>query len=79
MSPMGNNVKSLKELYVSLGGKLTDTYDGVPVSDITTIAEMIQAVARKAGTKELPEVTEADNGKVLTVVDGAWAAAGGAE
>ena len=49
---MGNNVKSLQELYVALGGELTDTYediaDGVPVSDITTIAEMIQAVGKKA-------------------------------
>lgn len=80
---MGNNVKALQELYVTLGGELTDTYediaDGVSVSDITTIAEMIQAVAKKAGAKELPEVTAADNGKVLTVVDGDWAAVGGAE
>lgn len=52
MSLMGN-VKSLQELYVALGGALTDTYediaDGVPVSDITTIADMIQAVSKKAG------------------------------
>ena len=82
MSLMGNNVKALQELYVTLGGELTDTYediaDGVPVSDITTIAEMIQAVGKKAGAKELPAVTETDNGKVLTVVNGAWAV-GGAE
>lgn len=79
---MGNNVKALQALYVALGGELTDTYediaDGVPVSDITTIADMIQAVAKKAGAKELPEVTAADNGKVLKVVDGDWAV-GGAE
>lgn len=82
MSLMGNNVKALQALYVALGGELTDTYediaDGVPVSDITTIADMIQAVAKKAGAKELPEVTAADNGKVLKVVDGDWAV-GGAE
>ena len=75
---MVNNVKSLQELYVTLGGELTDTYediaDGVPVSDITTISEMVQAVGKKAGKKELPEVSAIDDGKVLKVDNGKWVA-----
>ena len=65
------NVEALKELYVALGGKVED------VADITLTAEMIAAiatVATSATAAELPEVEAADNGKVLTVVDGKWAA-----
>lgn len=41
-----------------------------------TIAEanLAEAVATKLNATELPTVTAADNGSVLTVVDGAWAA-----
>lgn len=65
------NVEALKELYVALGGNAED------VADVTLTAEMIAAIATVATTataSELPEVKAADNGKVLTVVGGKWAA-----
>lgn len=72
-------VEALKELYTSLGGELTDTYDsianGLPVSDYNVIPDMIQALAQKTGGgsgSSLPAVTSDDNGKLLTVVEGAW-------
>ena len=71
-------VEALKELYTSLGGELTDTYDsianGIPVSDYNAIPDMIQALAQKTGGSgsSLPAVTSDDNGKLLTVVEGAW-------
>lgn len=60
-------VTELKELYVKLGGKLSD------VKDITTDAEMIDYIAKTNLGVELPEVTADDNGDVLAVVEGAWA------
>ena len=49
---MGENVNALKALYVGFGGDLTDTYetikDGAPVSDYTTISEVIYALAALA-------------------------------
>lgn len=76
------NVESLQALYVAFGGALTDTYDnisnGEPVSNYTLSADVIAAIAQVVGGGSggaLPEVTAEDNGKVLTVVDGAWAAA----
>lgn len=78
-----SNVDALKELYKAVGGSLTDTYesinDGAPVSDYTLISDVIAACAAKiagGSLKELPTVTApGDNGKILKVVDGAWAAA----
>lgn len=50
---MDTNVKALQHLYVALGGDLTDTYDAlhedVAVSDYTTIADMINAIALLKG------------------------------
>lgn len=74
------NVQSLRDLYLKLGGSLSDTYsdiaDGIKVGDYNTIADMVQAVTKVAGGgSALPEVTAADNGDVLTVVEGAWAKA----
>lgn len=68
---MDNNITALQGLYVALGGDISD------VENITTIPEMINAIATvvPTGASLLPEVTAADDGKVLTVVDGAWAAA----
>ena len=47
---MKTTVKSLQDLYVKLGGSLTDTYDAiandVPVSDYTTIPDMVEAVTQ---------------------------------
>ena len=65
------NVEALKLLYVALGGDEDD------VADISTNADMIAAIAEVVTTAigaELPKVTAADNGKVLKVIDGAWAA-----
>ena len=75
-----NTIEALKALYVAFGGALTDTYediaDGAAVSLYVVIPDMIQALAKLAAAKgELPEVSDADNGKVLTVVGGEWAAA----
>lgn len=64
------NVEALKKVYKALGGDVDD------VVDITTTAEMIAAIATAvASTIELPAVTSADNGNVLTVVSGKWAKA----
>lgn len=77
---MDNNVIALLNLYLAFGGSLTDTYNdianGIPVSDYTIKADIINAIAQKItnGGFSLPEVTSTDNGKVLTVVDGEWAA-----
>lgn len=62
------NVEALKRLYVALGGKATD------VADLNTSSGVIDAIAGVAAKAiELPKVTADDNGKVLKVVDGAWA------
>lgn len=76
-------IKSLKDMYLKLGGSLTDTYEdiagGKAVGTYATIPEMIQACTKKAGSggggSDLPEHTAADNGKFLGVVEGdlAWA------
>lgn len=68
---MDNNVEALKALYVALGGDADD------VADISLISEMINAnatVAAGVAGATLPAVTAVDNGKILKVVDGAWAA-----
>lgn len=59
--------EALKKLYAKLGG--TDN-----VADVPTVAEMIDKVTEVAGTGGggLPEVTAADNGKLLGVDDGEW-------
>lgn len=65
------NVEALKALYVALGGAAED------VENLTLNAEVIAALADVAGAVAagiLPEVTDADDGKVLTVVDGKWQA-----
>ena len=65
------NVEALKALYVALGGAAED------VENLTLNAEVINALANVAATVAagiLPEVTDADDGKVLTVDDGKWKA-----
>lgn len=73
-----NTVEALKELYKSFGGKMTDTYetiaDGIPVGNYSVIPDCFAALAEIAGGSiELPVVTQADAGDVLTVgEDGKW-------
>lgn len=65
-----NTIQSLKELYVKLGGSLTDTYSGIaggiPVSDYTVIPDMIEAISEVSKpiavtvTKETPEETQGE-------------------
>lgn len=65
------NVEALKALYVAMGGAAED------VANLTLNSEVIAALANVAAAvaaNVLPEVTGADDGKVLTVVDGKWAA-----
>lgn len=62
---------ALKQLYQSLGG------DDPEVLDMSTNTELIQEIAKVAtsGGSGLPEVTDVDEGKVLTVdSSGEWAA-----
>lgn len=69
---MDRTVDALKALYVALGGTASE------VADITLIPDMINAIATVAASAtaaELPSVKAADNDKVLTVVNGKWAAA----
>ena len=74
-------VDALKALYVALGGSATDTYsdiaNGIAVANYVLIPDVIQAITKKASTAgiELPAVTAADDGDVLTVVNGKWAKA----
>ena len=66
------NLEALKALYVALGGAEED------VENLVLNAEVIEALARVAGTIAggvLPEVSAADDGKILKVVDGKWQAA----
>ena len=81
---MNTTIQALQGLYVKMGGSLTDTYsaiaDGAQVGNYTTIPDMIEACTQLAGSgggggSSLPSVTSADNGDVLTVVEGAWAKA----
>lgn len=67
---MDNTITALKNLYVALGGDLTD------VANKVTIPDMINAIATVAVSGgDLPAVSSTDNGDVLTVVEGAWAKA----
>lgn len=75
-----NTIEALKALYIAFGGALTDTYediaDGAAVSNYVVIPDMIRALSKVvAAGGGLPEVSAEDNGKVLTVVEGEWAAA----
>lgn len=73
---MGTNLVQLKSIYEALGGTPAD------VADLTDNAAVLAQIALQAATLataaftvELPAVKAADNGKVLTVVNGKWAAA----
>ena len=64
-----NTVDALKALYTALGGSAET------VENMTLIPEVINAIAAIVTGAELPAVSGSDNGKVLTVSSGAWAAA----
>ena len=69
---MNNTVEALRAVYVALGGNSAD------VADIVTTPEIITKIATlitSGATAELPAVTAANNGEVLTVVSGEWKAA----
>lgn len=73
---MDSTVKALKNLYVALGGDADD------VANVSRIPDMIEAVAVVVETfvsgitsKSLPDITASNNGQILTVVEGTWAAA----
>lgn len=69
---MDTNVDALKNLFKAFGGSEEI------VADMTTSAEVINALASHVaggGAAELPAVTASNNGQVLTVVSGKWAAA----
>lgn len=66
------NVEALKALYVALGGSSST------VAGLSLTADVIAATATliaNGGGARLPEVSADDNGDVLTVVEGTWAAA----
>lgn len=65
------NVEALKEVYVALGGNAEDFTAETNDEAIHLISTVIAA----AIAPELPEVKAANNGQVLTVVSGKWAAA----
>lgn len=69
---MDTTVKALQNLYVAMGGTLSN------VQNIVLIPDMINAIATlvtSGATSELPAVKNTDNGSVLTVVSGKWAKA----
>lgn len=69
---MDTTVQALQTLYAALGGTPAD------VANINTIPDMINAIAAhvsSGGAAELPAVSTTNNGQVLTVVSGQWAAA----
>lgn len=70
---MKTNLEALKAVYVKNGGSLTDTYEdiagGAPVSAYKTLKDAIAALSKLT---LIPEVTDADNGKVLGVEGGEW-------
>ena len=61
-----STVTELKELYVKLGGKLSD------VKGIQTDEEMIEKIAKTKLGIELPVVGTSDNGNLLAVSGGTW-------
>ncbi len=67
MSYQNNTIEALKKLYAAMGGTAAD------VENLNITPEMISAIADiYQGGSSLPEVTGSDNGKLLTVVNGAW-------
>lgn len=68
---MDNTITALRNLYVALGGS------SGTVANLNIIPDLINAIATLISSKGgmLPAVSADNNGEVLTVVSGAWAAA----
>ena len=63
------NIEALKKVYVALGGDADDFNATTNPEAIDLVASAVAA----AGAPELPEVTAANDGDMLKVVDGKWA------
>ena len=67
---MDNTLDALRGLFVALGGDADD------VANLVIIPDLINAISTQVttvvATKELPEVSASDNGKVLKVANGKW-------
>lgn len=64
--------EALRDLYTALGGSSAD------VANLAVTPELISALATAAATIAaaiLPTVSSTNNGQILTVVNGKWAAA----
>lgn len=73
---MNTSVQALQLVYAKMGGSLTDAYptiaSGEMVGNYTTIPDVVEAIAQISKAENLiNSVSNDDNGKVLTVVDGA--------
>lgn len=68
---MDNTITALRNLYVALGGS------SGTVANLNIIPDLINAIATLISSKGgmLPTVSAENDGEVLTVVSGAWAAA----
>lgn len=65
-------VEALQDLYVAMGGELKD------VSGLSLNPDVIESIAtlvQSGAMNDLPAVTVADDGDILTVVNGAWSKA----
>lgn len=70
------NLEQLKAIYAALGGTPADVADLTDnAAVLAQIALQAALVASAASATELPAVKAANNGQVLTVVNGKWAAA----
>lgn len=63
------NIDALKKVYKALGGDEDDFTATTNDEAISLVATVIPTALASV----LPEVTAADNGDMLKVVDGAWA------
>lgn len=62
---MDNTIIALQNLYVAMGGALTDTYedisDGASVANLVTIPDMINAIAELKAGQAAKETEETDS------------------
>lgn len=72
---MNTTVDALKAIYAALGGTAADVADIMTIPELLTAIVPLAAAIAAGSAAELPAVTGDDNGKVLTVSSGKWAAA----